>query len=185
VWWGLKYIFIAKDMKEPKEYTYEKGKVLLEVLFTIVGAIPMVVLILVSYQNPILALLVALLPGVLLYFQIYTLRITYQFNKYDRGKKIIISEDRLTMTLIYKGNEIKVNSANIEKIEIYEQNSLGKFGTYNYIVIYTNVDQKLLITKFTIPLLIYDKILETYLRKKPRLYFKKTFNFIDEDKFVL
>jgi len=60
---------------------------------------------------------------------------------------------------------------------------MGKFGKYDYMVIYTIDDKKILITKFTVPSLLYDKIIETFLSKVPRVYFKKQFNYIDQQKF--
>ncbi|MDB5091199.1 MAG: hypothetical protein JWR09_5193 [Mucilaginibacter sp.] len=78
---------------------------------------------------------------------------------------------------------IEVKKDDVVKVEIYNQKNLGKFGSYNYVVIYTIDQKKLLITRFTVPLLLSDRILESFLSKKPRIYFKKQFNYINEEKF--
>ncbi|HTE01516.1 MAG TPA: hypothetical protein VK668_19650 [Mucilaginibacter sp.] len=109
--------------------------------------------------------------------------IIHQFNKYDAGKKVVISDDRSIFTLVDKSSVVTINNSDVEKVELYEQKSLGKFGTYSYMIIYTNDRKKLLVTQFTIPRLAYDNILQSFLRKKSRFYFKKTFNYIDEKQF--
>ena len=77
----------------------------------------------------------------------------------------------------------EILSTDIEKVEVYDQKDWGKFGKYAYIVIYTIDQQQLLITQFTVPGLLLDRTLESFLRKKPRVYFKKALNFINESQF--
>jgi len=60
---------------------------------------------------------------------------------------------------------------------LFDQSNLGKFGSYEYLVICTH-DKQLLITNFTIPLQGVDSILSKFLSKKPRQTFITRFNFI-------
>src|ERR1700755_2981981 len=119
-------------MKVPKEYVFKKKGMVFELILTFISLTPVVLLLVTLFREPIIMLFIGLIPGTLLYFQIYTIRIIRQFNKYDIGKKIIISDSRLTLTLIYKGNVTEIKNSDVERVEIYEQKSLGKFGTYNY-----------------------------------------------------
>lgn len=172
-------------MKTAKEYQFKSKLLVLEILFLAISLLPMVSVVAILFRNPVIMVIVCVLPFALFYLQFYTVCITLQFNKYDQGKKVYINDDRSTLTMVKGDITFIINETDVERVEVYEQNSLGKFGTYNYIVIYTVDDRKLLITKFTVPLLVYDKILEKFLKKKPRVYFKKNFNYIDESKFKI
>jgi len=171
-------------MKEIKEYNFKGRSVIFELIIFSILAVPTIWLLVSSYRQP-MVFVFALIPGILLFFQGYVSRITMQFNKYDDGKRVIISDDRSTMTIIQGSSSAIVENTDIERVAIYEQKSLGKFGSYNYMVLYTSDSKELLITNFTIPLLIYDRILESFLSKKPRVYYKKRFNYIDEKRFKL
>ncbi|MDN3579471.1 hypothetical protein [Mucilaginibacter flavus] len=172
-------------MKQANAYVY-KGK---SVIAELVLAGMMVGLILFAlikmYMSPLALFFVITLPAVLLYFQMYVVLITRQFNRYDNSKRITISEDRTTLTYIHQNVTITINRGSIAKVEIYEQKDLGKFGNYTYMVIYTNTAEQILITKFTVPLLANDRIMQVFLSRVPRIYFKKQFNFIDRKKFPL
>ncbi|MES2278014.1 MAG: hypothetical protein V4592_18440 [Bacteroidota bacterium] len=114
------------------------------------------------------------------YFQIYGILLSHQYNRYDKNKSISISEDRLSLTVIQNDVKKVIKSEDVVNIEVYEGKSLGKFTNLSYIIINTVANEEILITQLTIPFLIYDKILETFLRKKPRVYFKKNINFIKD-----
>jgi hypothetical protein len=172
-------------MKQAKEYAYQNKSIIIEFILTGLMAGLILYIIIKMYLFPLLALLVATIPGTFLYFQIYAVRILLQFKKYDKHKRLIISEDRTRLTCIHQNNTTIINQANVTQVEIYEQTDLGKFGRYSYMVIYTNTGEQILITKFTVPLLVTDRIMELFLRKVPRVYFKKQFNFIDSKKFPL
>jgi len=171
-------------MKEIKEYNFKCRSLIFEFIILAILAVPTIWLLVSSYRHPAVWIF-ALIPGGLLFFQLYVISITMQFNKYDDGKRIIISNDRSTMTMVQHDKSIEINGADIEKVAVFKQKSLGKFGTYSYIVLYTSDSRKLLITNFTIPLLVYDSILESFLRKKSRVYYIKRFNYIDEKQFKL
>ncbi len=170
-------------MKETKEYTYADRSPASDLILLGMMILLMLFIIIKMYQHILPMLLLAAVPGAFLYFQIYGVRISRQFKKYDYGKRVIISEDRDTLTCIKQNNTIVINHADVVRVEIHEQTDLGKFGKYNYMVIYTNPGAQTLITDLTIPLLILDKPMELFLKKVPRVYFKKQFNFIDETKF--
>jgi hypothetical protein len=174
-------------MKEGKEYLFKNKLSLLvfELIATIITIFLMTVFVVKLYSNPVILLIILILPATLFYFQAYSTYMTYQFIKYDYGKKIIISADRLTLQLTQKEKTITISSFDVDKVELHEQNSLGKFGTYNYLVIYTADHKEILITKFTIPLLLNDRILETFLKQKPRIYLRKNFNCIPQGRFTL
>jgi hypothetical protein len=171
-------------MKEVREYNFKSRSVIFELIIFLILAVPTTWLLVSSYRHP-LVLIFALIPGGLLYLQDYVVRITRQFNKYDDRKKITISDDRSTIAIVQGDKRTEIKDVDVEKVAIFEQKSLGKFGNYSYLVLYTTDSQELLITNFTIPLLVYDRILESFLRKKPRVYYKKTFNYIDEKRFKL
>ena len=171
-------------MKGTQEYIFKKRGILFDVVLTIVFVSFMTGGgIYVAPKSIPMSCFFITVGAIFAYFQLYEIKVTRQYNKYDEGKTVLISDDRLTLTWINRNSKISVNNADIEKVEIYEQNSLGKFGKYGYMVIYTNDGHQLLITDFTISRQVYDLYLEKYLSKKPRLYFKKTFNYIDETKF--
>ncbi len=125
-------------------------------------------------------LLIAPILGYMAYFQIYGILLSHQYNRYDKNKSISISEDRLSLTVIQNDVKKVIKSEDVVNIEVYEGKSLGKFTNLSYIIINTVANEEILITQLTIPFLIYDKILETFLRKKPRVYFKKNINFIKD-----
>ena len=169
-------------MREAKEYSFKSQGELWALLFIL----PFLAII--SYatfkliNHPLVLLLVMSIPGYILYLQYHTTRIVFQYSKYDKGKKILISADRLSLTMMQNDITTVIHYEDVDKVEIYESENLGKFGGYRYIIICTNDQRKILITSFTIPLLMYDKGLEYFLRKKKRVYFKKRFNYIDVDK---
>ncbi|MGF7077491.1 hypothetical protein [Mucilaginibacter sp. R-33] len=170
-------------MKQPKVYTFKNNKLTGEVIIMAVNVALIIFIVIKVYQHPLIALFLALLPATFLYFQVYVVRVINQFNEYDRGKQLIISDGREVATLIYQDQTLVLNRADLVRVELYEQKDMGKFGKYDYMVIYTIDDKKILITKFTVPSLLYDKIIETFLSKVPRVYFKKQFNYIDQQKF--
>lgn len=99
------------------------------------------------YNEPMALLFVFSLFGYISYLQLYCVRIIFQFNKCDKGKKIIINAERTRLTMI-QGNVItEIINEEVDRVEIYEQKSLGKFGRYNY----TKHYGALIITKFTVP----------------------------------
>ncbi len=171
-----------------KEYTYKSKWLIVDKLVLLLCIVPLLVGIISIYRHPVIIhplifLFVLALPFVPFYFKLNVVRVTTQFDKYDRGKTVIISADRLKLKMIQADNVIEISAADVEKVELYEQKRLGNFAPYNYVVIYTYGGMKLLITDFTIPLLISEKALEKFLRKKPRSHFRKRFNYIDEEKF--
>ncbi|MES2109271.1 MAG: hypothetical protein V4577_11005 [Bacteroidota bacterium] len=169
-------------MKEPKTYQFEKRNMLFDELLTVFLIGVLVYAFISVFPHVLIFLLILSMVGIFPYFQLYVLRINWQFNKYDAGKNIVINADRTSLT-VTRGDEITIiGKDDVDRVEIYEQKNLGKFGKYEYIVIYAGQNQ-VLITDLTIPRLIYDRLLESFLSKKPRTYFKKRFNFIDESKF--
>lgn len=175
-------------MKEGKVYSFRNKSLLLlfELISTIISIFFIMIVVVTFYNNPLMLLIILILPATLFYFQAYSAYIMYQFIKYDSGKKVIISADRLTLQVIQKEKEIIINSVDVDKVELYKQNFLlGKFNPYSYLVIYTTDHKEILITKFTIPLLLNDKILEMFLGQKPRIYFRRTFNYIPGKRFIL
>lgn len=172
-------------MKTAKEYTYKNKSLIVELSLLIMMTLLVIYIIIKMYQHLFLALIIASIPGTFLYFQIYVVRVLLQFRKYDNGKQLIISEDRTILTCIHQNNTININQTDINRVEIYEQKDLGKFGKYDYMVIYTNAGEQIIITDLTVPLLVFDRIMELFLKKRPRVYFKKQFNFIDSKKFPL
>ncbi len=178
---ALKFLPI-KLMKEPKTYQFEKRNMLFDELLTVFLIGVLVYAFISVFPHVLIFLLILSMVGIFPYFQLYVLRINWQFNKYDAGKNIVINADRTSLT-VTRGDEITIiGKDDVDRVEIYEQKNLGKFGKYEYIVIYAGQNQ-VLITDLTIPRLIYDRLLESFLSKKPRTYFKKRFNFIDESKF--
>ena len=172
-------------MREAKEYAFKSQGELLSLLFILPFLAIIIYGIFKLINHPIALLVVMPIPGCMLYLQYHTTRIAFQYSKYDKGKKILISADRLSLTMTQNSIKTVIRSEDVEKVEIYKATSLRRFGSYEYIIIYTNDQRKILITNFTIPLLIYDKALEYFLRKKKRVYFKKRFNYIDVDKISL
>lgn len=169
-------------MREPCTYIFKKRSAFAEGFLVAMLASLVVWGSISVFPNLLLLLLIGAIPSVLGHFQLYVYRITRQFNKYDHGKTITINADRNTLTLTTHDETLVIKKDDVEKVEIYDQNDLGRFGRFEYVVIYT-AGKNILITKFTIPLLVYDKMLESFLSKKPRTHFKKRFNFIDESKF--
>jgi hypothetical protein len=179
-------------MKQSKEYIFKSRNLLYETIFTGVVLVLSLFLLLSLFRLvslhkfPVVLLVNSVFfvwASLMFYCKLYTLKITRQFIKYDEGKKVVIDSARTSLTLTQGDKTRTINSDQVQRVEVYEQKYLGNFGRYNYIVIYTVDGERLLITNFTIPLLTYDRILEVFLRKKPRTYFKTRFNFIDEDKF--
>src|ERR1700761_3597701 len=113
-------------MKEAKEYHFKSKFLVFELICTVIALAVLLFLFANLYDNPLLLLIISVLPGCLFYFQLYSFRITLQFNKYDKDKKIIIDEARTTLTMIQRDVTIKVNNDEVDKVELYQQNSLGK-----------------------------------------------------------
>jgi len=172
-------------MKQPKEYTFKNRFLIPEIVLAATLAGVLMYMGIKLYREPFIMLFACSMPGFFLYFYSYVIRIMLQFYKYDKDKKIIISDDRLSMQIIRDGNITTIKKDGVEKVEIYEQKWLGKFARYNYMVIYLTNSDHTLITQFTIPRLAFDNILATFLSKKPRTTFYKRFNYIDESKFKL
>ena len=152
-------------MKIAKEYAFKSSGLIFEVIILIITVAPIILLLVYLFSNPVQMLLIGAVPGLFLYFQFYVVCIIIQFNKFDKGKKVVISDDRTKLTLIQDENITEISNKDVEKVEIYDQKDLGRFGQFNYIVIYTVDQKKLLITQFTVPRLIYDNILQSFLRK--------------------
>ncbi|GAA4330544.1 hypothetical protein GCM10023149_35790 [Mucilaginibacter gynuensis] len=165
-------------MKKGKEFVFKERNLLYECVFTAMFFLFIVWMIIKLSDRPLVLLVIGLVPCVMLYFQAYTIIVAKQFNKADYGKKIIISEDRSSLIFIQNNKKIEIKSDDVVRVEIYSQKNIGKFGTFNYLLIYTNMDS-FLITQFTVPQLIYNRSLESFLSKKPRVYFKKLNNYID------
>lgn len=167
-----------------KRYSFNPRYVIFNIVFTfaIIGiAVWMIIesLLLLINVPPLFFLLFFSAIGGLLYLQIKTTLVQWQHYQADKDKEIIISADRLALSLTQGQHRVSINSNDVTKVEIYEGKPWGRFSDFDYIVIYATNNQKIVITQFTVPLLVYDKALEKFLRKKPRAYFKKRFNFID------
>lgn len=167
-------------MKQPKEYTFKRRSLLFDGLLSLIGIGVDVYAIIKLYNHPLALLFALVIPGTIFYFQWYTFLISIQFNRCDDGKKITISDDRQYITLNNGNNSITINNSEVDHVEFYEQRSLGKFGTYNYLVIYTINGRTLLITDFTIPHLLSDSALKKFFSNSRRIYNKKTFNYINK-----
>lgn len=170
-------------MKEIKVYEFNRKDLIFNSIFTLAQIILVLWAIFKLYPYPFIIPFVILLPAIFLRFQVYEMYMTLQFTKYDAGNTLVINADRNELTLSKNGKVKVITNDQIERIELYEQKSLGKFGKYDYMVIYIFDQQEILITDFTIPLLANDSIMMKFLRKKPRIHFCKRFNYIDETKF--
>src|ERR1700744_4166483 len=102
-------------MKQPKEYTFKNRLLIPEVIVTATLAGVMIYIIIKLYHEPFIMLLACSMPGFFLYFNGYVIRIMLQFYKYDKGKKIIISDDRLSMQISRDGNFTTVKKDEVEK----------------------------------------------------------------------
>ncbi|SDE56234.1 hypothetical protein SAMN05216464_107179 [Mucilaginibacter pineti] len=169
-------------MQTAKEYCFNKRSTVFDVIIQILLSTLICYGFIKLADHLLIALLISSVPGYLLYLQYNVTKVVRQYNKLDADKQIRISEDRLILTMVQGNVTTLVNSNEIERVELYESKDLDKFSRYNYIIIYTSNNKRILITSFTIPLLVYDKPLEYFLRKKKRTYFKKSFNLIDTGK---
>ncbi|MFB9842544.1 hypothetical protein [Mucilaginibacter ginsenosidivorans] len=170
-------------MKKTKEFVFKKKSIVIEIFALIIFLIGIIFSLIKTHHNPTFFLFASAILAALAYLQFYELYMIRQFNFLDKGKKMIINSDNSKLTITKNGKEISIDRDDVNKVEIFEQKSLGKFGTYNYIIIYTSDFRKLLVTKFTIPLLAYDTALQSFLRKKPRICYRKFFNYIDKRQF--
>jgi len=178
-------------MKQEKEYIFKERESELP-FYIISSSIFLIILGIFCYalfRGPLvlsrvmILLLIILLVACVIRLQYYVIRITQQFTKYDDNKIVVISTDRSQLSLMQNDKTIVLNHDEVARVESYEQKYLGNFGSYNYIVIYTNDERQILLTNFTVPLLLFDSMMTKFLRGKPRTYFKKRFNYIDQTKF--
>ncbi|QXV67130.1 hypothetical protein INP83_08620 [Mucilaginibacter sp. 21P] len=167
-------------MRRKKEYNFKKASIWFDVVMAVFLVSVFIYCLLSIFFDGAsrFVLLVLIIPAFLLWFQAYVIFITIQFNNADNGKQIIIDDLGDNMIVIQHDEQININRDEIDLVEIHEQKSLGKFGTYNYMVIVLKSAVKITITQFTVPLLAYDNIMQSFLREKPRQYYKKTFNYI-------
>jgi hypothetical protein len=173
-------------MDTAKRYTFNPRRLIFESVFTfaLVGFAIWFTVKAVSLfppSGPLLLFLLLFFSGLvaILYQQIKTLLVLKQYYQFDRDKTITLSADRLTLNMGQDDLDIHINSDEVVKVEIYEGQPWGRFQGFSYMILHTINKQKIIITQFTVPLLVHDKIFKKFLGKKPRKYFKKRFNFID------
>jgi hypothetical protein len=170
-------------MKETRIYEFKQKGLIFNAIFTFAQVLLIIWVIYKLFWYPFIWPFVILLPAIFLRFQVYEMYMIRQFTRYDAGKKIVVHESRELLTLTQRGTTATISNADVERIECYDQKYLSKFGKYDYMVIYTTDQREILLTDFTVPLLANDSIMMKFLRKKPRTYFEKRFNYIDEAKF--
>jgi hypothetical protein len=169
-------------MKTAKHYAFKPWLIVFEPVFT-TGLIGFFIWFLVkllpllSGVAPLFFLLFFAALGVVLYVEIKTCLVLRQYYLEDKGKNIIISADRLTLNLSQGNKNLTIHSNEVVKVEIYDGKPWSKFQDFNYLIIYTKNNQRVIITQFTI--WSHDAILGRFLRQKPRVYFKKRFNYIN------
>jgi hypothetical protein len=170
-------------VKAEKHYCFKPGFIIFESVATFVlGGVSIwigIVALQLLISWPMTVLLIFTVAGALLYLQIKTFLVLMQYYGTDKGKRIVISADRSQLSLSKGSFNLTISNDDVINVEIYEGKPWGRFPDFDYIILYTVNNQEVIITQFTVPLLVYDKILEKFLRKKPRTYFKKRFNFID------
>ncbi|PTR00034.1 hypothetical protein C8P68_102865 [Mucilaginibacter yixingensis] len=167
-------------MKTAKTYVFKPRRWGFELIFFLVFLTPPVALIISAWRYPLVVLLGCSAPAYLLYLQQYVIRVICQYNRADSNKTIIINEDRNEMTFLQNDESFVIHRDDVEKVLLFDQSNLGKFGTYRYMVICT-FDKQLLITNFTVPRQGFDNILSRFLSNKPRQTFIKRFNFISPE----
>ena len=176
-------------MTEEKEYIFKGRNIAFNIVSSSVLLVFSGIFCYALFNGPFVLsrvaalLLIVMFFACVIYIQYYVVRVTQQFTKYDERKSVVVNADRSQLTLFQHDNAVTIANEEVERIESYQQKYLGTFGYYNYIVIYTIDKRQILLTNFTLPLLLGDRILEKFLTKKPRTYFKKRFNYIDETKF--
>ncbi|QEC76364.1 hypothetical protein [Mucilaginibacter ginsenosidivorax] len=173
-------------MDTEKRYTFNPRRLIFESVFTLalVGFavwFTIKAVLLFPATGPLLLFLLFFFTGLIsiLYQQIKTWLVLRQYYQFDKDKTIILSADRLTLNMGKDNLDIHINSDEVVTVEIYEGKPWGRFQNFDYIILYTIDNQKVIITQFTVPLLVHDKVFKKFLRRKPRKYFKKRFNFID------
>jgi len=165
-------------MKEAIVYLFKKPNLLFDYIVVIPFGVAMVIFLITLIPHPLALLMTCAVPGVLLFYHVYSIRVIQQFINYDSGKRVEISQDRLILKFTQGDKTITIHSDEVAIVELYEAKELGKITNPSYLIIHTTDGRDLLITQFTIRLLLFDKPLEKFLRKKPRIYHKQLFNFI-------
>jgi len=114
----------------------------------------------------------------LLFLEYNVLKLIKQYNRTDDGKYVSINTETGTLTVTQYGNTTTITSAEVRLVEVHTTKNLGKFGSFNYVAVITNADDKIILTNFTLPQTISERPLEKFLRGKKRVYFARTFNYI-------
>lgn len=169
-------------MKKEIHYTAKKNALLQEILFSVPAAILLGICLIVAvklYDKWAVALLILFIPCYMIYLQIKSLILTLQYRRIDKNKQVIINADRTAFEILNTEKRYLIKREDIDRIEIREQKSLSKFGSYAYIIVHTNDNRAVIITDFTVPHLANDRYLEKVFAKKLRTYAKSPFNSIE------
>lgn len=170
-------------MKTEKVYHFKKCSLASEYFIVILNvALTLLCITMAIINSSVVVLGLLIVPLFFIYFEYLTVKLKTQYNQSDSGKIVTINPDRSMLKIERNGTTTTIENSAIKRVEVYSYKWYSHLiPHYEYVIIYTLNDERILLTNFTIPLLIYDKTFGKFLRKKSRTYFKRTFNYINED----